>query len=201
MAISPTHGPLVDHIWLASGNRFLRNAVLMVVGSLMLTASAKYQIPFYPVPMTLQTLAVLLIGATCGWRLGVATVAFYLAQGLAGLPVFASPVLAGPAYFMGPTAGFLVAFLASAGIVGYAVEKGAAHSLFRLGGAMMLAQIIVFALGFVWLANFATLASGAVGLGASKAFAVAIQPYILGDLLKTAIAVALVFGVAKKTSV
>jgi len=192
-------GLLVDRLWQAGGHRLLRNAILMIAGSLLLTASAKFQVPFYPVPMTLQTLAVLIIGATFGWRLGMATVIFYLAQGFMGLPVFASPTLAGPAYFMGPTAGFLVGFIASAGIVGLAVEKGAARSLPLLTGAMLLAQCVVFALGFVWLANFATLASGAVGLGATKTFAFAIQPYLLGDLLKTAIAVALVLVLAKKT--
>ncbi len=187
-------GPLVDRFWAAGeGASLLRPVILAAVGVLLLTLSAKLQVPFYPVPMTLQTLVVLLIGAAYGWRLGAATVALYLLQGLLGAPVFANtpPAAAGPLYFMGPTAGFLIGFVASAAIVGLAVEKGLARSPLLLAGAVLAAQAAVFALGFLWLAQFATLASGATGVGAAKAWAV-VQAFLLGDLLKAAIAVALV---------
>ncbi len=187
-------GPLVDRFWAAGeGASLLRPVILAAAGVLILTLSAKLQVPFYPVPMTLQTLVVLLIGAAYGWRLGAATVALYLLQGLLGAPVFANtpPAAAGPLYFMGPTAGFLIGFVASAAIVGLAVEKGLARSPLLLGAAVLAAQAAVFALGFLWLAHFATLASGATGVGAAKAWAV-VQGFLLGDLLKAAIAVALV---------
>ncbi len=193
-------GPLVDRFWAAGeGVGLWRQAVLAAAGVLLLTLSAKLQVPFYPVPMTLQTLVVLLIGAAYGWRLGAATVALYLAQGLLGAPVFANtpPAAAGPLYFMGPTAGFLIGFVASAAIAGLAVEKGLARSPLLLAGAMLVAQAAVFALGFLWLANFATLASGATGVGAAKAWAV-VQAFLLGDLLKTGIAVALVMALDRK---
>jgi biotin transport system substrate-specific component len=196
---SSASGPLVDRLWAAGDYNFVRYAVLAVVGSLVLTISAKVQVPFYPVPMTLQTLAVLLIGAAYGWRLGVASVGLYLMQGLMGFPVFANtpPAIAGLAYFMGPTAGFLMGFVASVALVGFAVERGAARSLPVLTGVVLLAETLVFGLGFAWLAQFATFASGAVGLGFGKAFA-AIQPFLLGDLLKSAIAVAAITLFARK---
>jgi biotin transport system substrate-specific component len=199
MAVTTTNGPLVDRVWAAGDNRFVRNIILAVVGVALLALSAKIQVPFYPVPMTLQTLAVLLIGAAYGWRLAVATVALYLMQGLLGAPVFANtpPAVANPAYFMGPTAGFLAGFIASAAIVGFAIEKGAARSLPLFTGAVLLAQTVVFALGILWLAQFATLASGATGLGFEKAVK-AVQPFFLGDLVKAAIAIATVSLFAKK---
>jgi biotin transport system substrate-specific component len=193
--------PLIDRLWVVEDSgRLLRNLILAVAGAALLTLSAKIKVPFYPVPMTLQTLAVLLIGAAYGWRLGVATVLLYLAQGLLGAPVFTNtpPAVAGPMYFMGPTAGFLMGFVASAAIAGWAVERGLARSIPLLSGAFLLAQAVVFLAGFLWLAYFATLASGAVGLGAARTFAGAMQPFMLGDLLKTAIAVALVAALARR---
>ncbi|MGL5115088.1 MAG: biotin transporter BioY [Beijerinckiaceae bacterium] len=194
------HLPLIDRVWAAQGTSgILRNLALAFAGAALLTLSAKISVPFYPVPMTLQTLAVLLIGAAYGWRLGAATVLLYLAHGFLGAPVFANtpPAATGPLYFMGPTAGFLVGFVASAAIAGFAVEKGLARSLPKLFGAMLLAQAVVFTLGFFWLALFAQLASGATGVGFARAFA-AIQTFAPGDLLKTALATAGVAAFARK---
>jgi biotin transport system substrate-specific component len=200
MALSTTTDrPLIDRIWAVGEQKLLRQIVLALAGVALLTLSAKVQVPFYPVPMTMQTMVVLLIGAAYGWRLGAATVLLYLANGFFGAPVFANtpPAVAGPAYFMGPTAGFLAGFVASAAITGYAVEKGAARSVPALAGAMLLAQIVVFTLGAVWLAQFATLANGSTGVGFARAWTV-VQNFMLGDLLKTGIAVALVAIFAKK---
>ncbi len=107
----------------AKGVNWGRFAALAIAGTLALALSAKVQIPFYPVPMTLQTLAVLAIGAAFGLRLAAATVALYLIEGLLGLPVFAGAV-AGPAYMFGPTGGYLLGFLASAAFVGFAADRG-----------------------------------------------------------------------------
>jgi biotin transport system substrate-specific component len=196
-----TSAPLIDRLWAADRSALLRNAVLVVAGVALLTLSAKYKVPFYPVPATMQTLVVLLIGAFYGWRLGALTVLAYLASGVMGMPVFTNtpPAVAGPLYFMGPTAGFLAGFVASAMIVGLAIEKGAARSIPMLAAAMLTAQAVVFGLGYLWLAQFASLASGATGLGFGRAFTAAVQPFIIGDLLKTAIAVALTVAFVKTT--
>jgi biotin transport system substrate-specific component len=195
--LSGTHSPLVDRIWAVGEHKLLRHVVLAFVGVALLTLSAKIQVPFYPVPMTLQTLVIPLIGAAYGWRLGVATVLLYFAHGLFGAPVFAG-MTSGPGYFMGPTGGFLAGFIALVGIVGYGVEKGAARSVLSLTGVVLLGKVVLFALGLFWLAQFATMASGAVGVGYSRAFFGAVQPFILGDLLKTGIAVALIAMFARK---
>ena len=102
MTANPT---LADRLWPAAGNRVLRSVLLALAGSLLLWASAKVQVPFYPVPMTLQTAVVLLIGVAYGWRLGAATVLLYLAEGAVGLPVFAGTPERGIglAYMVGPS--------------------------------------------------------------------------------------------------
>ena len=100
--------------------------LLALVGTLALTVSAKTQIPFWPVPMTMQTFAVLVIGmAYGGTRLGVATIALYLLEGALGLPVFAgTPKGLGLAYMMGPTGGYLLGFVAGAWLCGWPAERG-----------------------------------------------------------------------------
>jgi biotin transport system substrate-specific component len=160
----------------------LRSAVLMLVGAAVLTLSAKVQVPFYPVPMTLQTLAVLVLGAAYGWRLAGATVALYLLEGAAGLPVFAGP-LTGPAYLMGPTGGFLLGFLASAVLTGVMAERGWDRSLGRVVVMMTLGHAVIFAFGIGWLSTVMPLA---------KAWAVGFAPFAAATLLKTALAVAMV---------
>lgn len=200
-AANEAAGPLIDRVWAAGGRDVLRQAALALGGVALLTLSAKVQVPFFPVPMTLQTLAVLLVGAAYGWRLGAATVVLYLLHGFFGAPVFANtpPAAAGPLYFMGPTAGFLLGFVLSAAIAGFATERGAARSLPVLAAALLAAQAAVFALGFLWLAFFAALPSGASGVGAARAWSV-VQAFMLGDLLKTAIAALLVTAFVRGTA-
>ncbi len=174
---------LASTLWPArSRSRILRNAVLAVGGSLLLALSAKVQVPFYPVPMTLQTLAVLVLGAAFGARLAAATVALYLLEGLLGLPVFAGAV-AGPAYMAGPTGGFLVGFLVAAAAIGWLAERGWDRSWATLLAAMALGHVLVFAFGFAWLAAL---------VGPAKAFAVGVAPFALATVLKTLLACALI---------
>ncbi len=166
-------------------------AILFVLaGTAVIAISAKVKVPFYPVPMTLQTLAIMAIAASYGSRLAVATVLAYLAEGALGLPVFTNtpPAVAGPAYFLGPTGGFLLGFVAVAAIVGYAADRGWDRSIPKLFAAMFAGEAVMMALGFAWLAWFATLSSGATGLGVDKAFAGGVAPFVLGDLLKMALA-------------
>jgi biotin transport system substrate-specific component len=180
---------------LPEGAARLISAVLLVIaGTMVLAIAAKIKVPFYPVPMTLQTLAVLGIAATYGSRLAVITVLAYLAEGALGLPVFTNtpPAVAGPAYLVGPTGGFLLGFVVMAFIVGTAADRGWGRSFPKLLGAMLVADVVMLALGFAWLAWFATLSSGATGLGAAAAFSAGVAPFLLGDLLKAVLAAAAV---------
>ena len=185
-ALAPTLLP-------ARGDRTLQETALVLAGTALLVISAKISVPFYPVPMTLQTLAVMAIAAAYGLRLGTMTVVAYLAEGLVGLPVFTAtpPATAGPLYFLGPTGGFLVGFIALALIVGYAADRGWDRSFARLFGAMIAADVVVFILGFAWLALFAQ-AGSHTGIGFAGAWTYGVMPFLLGDLLKIALAAALV---------
>ncbi len=164
--------------------RFLASAGLVIAGSLLLWLSAKIKVPFYPVPMTLQTLAVFLIAASYGSRLAVATVGLYLVEGALGLPVFAGTPEKGIglAYMFGPTGGYLAGYLVAAAIVGFAVETGWARRLWSMFAAMLIGEAALLLMGFAWLA---------VLLGSDKAFAFGIGPFIVTDLVKVALAASL----------
>lgn len=157
-----------------------RTLAMIVGGSLALALSAKTQVPFWPVPVTMQSMVVLLIGAGFGSRIGTATVLAYLAEGVAGLPVFAG-ALAGPAYLMGPTGGFLLGFLPAAWFAGWAARE--ARGLAPMALAMIAAHAVLFVPGIAWLA---------VSLGWAKAVAVGVTPFLLATLLKSGLAAALV---------
>ena len=188
--------PLVGHFVPDEGAaRIAALAGFAILGSLILWASAKISVPFWPVPMTLQTGAVALIAAAYGSRLGVATVLLYLAEGAYGLPVFAGG--GGLAYLAGPTGGFLIGFIPAAALIGWLAEHGFDRNPVKLFGAMVAGDAIVFLLGFVWLAWFATLSSGAVGVGAAAAFSGGVVKFILGDLVKLALAACLVSAGAR----
>lgn len=186
----PMHAPTLAGTLFPAGRArsvALRNVALAVAGSLLMVAAAKVKVPFWPVPMTLQTLAVLALGAVYGARLGAATMALYIAYGLAGLPVFTNtlPVAAGPLYLVGPTGGFLIGFVVAAAIAGWAAERGT--SLLRLVGGLVLADVALLAIGCLWLAFGAQMAGGATGVGFAKAFAYGVQPFLLGEALKIAL--------------
>lgn len=166
---------------------------LVAAGVGALTAGAWMSVPFYPVPLTMQTLAVLLVGALLGPRLGVAAVSGYLALGLAGAPVFHNG-LGGPAVLLGPTGGYLLGFLPAAALMGLGARWARRAYSGRPAGARMrdlaflalgalLAETAIYVLGVPWLAAVYT------GGSLSRAFAVGAIPYFLGDLLKMAVAV------------
>ena len=161
---------------------FGRAIALAMFGSIALAASAKVQVPFWPVPATLQSLVVLVIGAGYGARLGTATLLLYLAEGLAGLPVFAGPS-AGATYMAGPTAGYLLGFVLAAGLVGWLAERGWNRSLGRAAVAMSVGHIALFVPGVLWLA---------VLLGWPKAIAAGVEPFILATIVKTALGAGIV---------
>jgi biotin transport system substrate-specific component len=181
------HFPLAALLWpdRADGSLgILRKLILIALGTALLTLSAKINLPLPYVPMTLQTLVVLMIGAGYGWRLGSATVIVYLAEGAIGLPVFAGPV-GGLAPFIGPTAGYLIGFVPAAFIVGWLSERGWDRSVPLLFVAMAVGHIIILAAGLAWLAV-------GMKLGFEKAWLVGIAPFIAASVIKNALGAALV---------
>jgi biotin transport system substrate-specific component len=155
----------------------LRALVLIALGTGLMALSAKVNLPLPYVPMTLQTLVVLMIGAAYGWRLGSATMIAYLAEGAMGLPVFAGPV-GGIAPLLGPTAGYLFGFIGAAFVTGWLAERGWDRSVTLLFAAMAAGHILILAAGFGWLA---------FGLGAAKAWQVGLMPFVAASLVKNAL--------------
>ena len=130
-----------------------KQVVFAVGGSLALWASAKLQVPFYPVPLTMQTFVVLMIGMIAGSRLGAATVALYLLEGACGLPVFAgTPVKGiGLAYMIGPTGGYLVGHLLAAATCGWLAERGWGRNIGTTAAAMLCGNALIYLPGLLWL--------------------------------------------------
>ena len=181
------HFPLAAVLWPDRADGFsavARAVILVALGTALLALSAKINLPLPYVPMTLQTLVVLMIGAAYGWRLGSATVIAYLAEGAIGLPVFAGPV-GGLAPLLGPTAGYLAGFVAAAFITGWLSERGWDRSVPRLFVAMGLGHIVILAAGFAWLAF-------GMKLGVEKAWLVGIVPFIAASVIKNALGAAFV---------
>jgi biotin transport system substrate-specific component len=183
MTLAASRPTLIDTVWPESAAPALRWAALAVVGSLLLTASAKAQFPMWPVPMTMQSFVVLVLGMAYGPRLAAATVALYLAQGAFGLPVFAGTPEKGLglAYMAGPTGGYLAGFMVAAVAMGWLAERGWDRTLVRSVIAMSIGTVLLFACGVGWLA---------VLIGWQKAIAGGLTPFILGSVLKLALAAA-----------
>ena len=182
--------PFLARLWPAAHRpeQAARALVLVVGGTLLLWASAKVQVPFWPVPATLQTLAVVLIGAFYGSRLGAATVAAYLAEGAAGLPVFAGTPEKGIglAYMVGPTGGYLAGFLLAAFIIGRLVESGFARNLPTVALSVGTAHAAVHLCGLAWL-------SAAIGM--SNAVNAGFLPFVPADVVKMALSTTLILAV------
>jgi biotin transport system substrate-specific component len=175
------HVTLADTVWSPVGTSpAVRTIVLALIGTALLTLSAKIQVPFWPVPMTMQTFVVLVLGMAYGWRLAGATVLLYLAQGAIGLPVFAAG--GGIAYFAGPTAGYLVGFLLAAVAVGWLAEHGWDRSPLRTLAAMLIGTAIIFACGIAWLSAL---------IGLPQAIGAGLVPFLLGEAFKIALATAI----------
>jgi biotin transport system substrate-specific component len=158
---------------------------LALLGSAVLAASAQVVLPAWPVPATLQSLAVLLLGALGGPRLGAAAVALYLLEGALGLPVFAGGK-AGPAALIGPTGGYLLGFLPAAWLAG---KAGGPGPLWRQGAVLPAAHLALFVPGVAWLSGF---------VGAERAFAAGFLVFLPATLVKTALALAAVRAVNRR---
>lgn len=173
-----------------------RQALMVVAGSLFIALAAQVSVPFFPVPLTLQTLAILIVGLTFGARLGAITLVAYLAQGAAGLPVFANG-MNGVAFF-GPTAGFLVGFVLMAWIAGYAADRGWARGFFGAAVTALVASAVLYIPGIAWpmaVAGATGLEAGWVGQAfGSYYWTYFIAPFLLGDAVKAVLAALIVTG-------
>ncbi|HHS82703.1 MAG TPA: biotin transporter BioY [Devosia sp.] len=185
-ATASAPAPIVSAVLPEQGtSRMIMYFMLAFSGSILLWVSAKISVPFIPVPMTMQTLAVMVLASTYGFRLGLAAALLYVLEGALGLPVFAtSPERGiGLAYMMGPTGGYIVGFVLAVGFVGWFAERGADRSFIRSFVIMSLGSAIVLGLGFAWLSRY---------LGVPMAFTSGVLPFVVGDLFKIAIAALLV---------
>jgi len=164
----------------------VRNAVLVVAGAVFvgLAAQVAIPLPWTPVPLTGQTFAVLLTAAALGtWR-GVASMLLYAALGLAGVPWFAGGSSAFDEGVLVVSFGYVVGFIAAAGLVGYVAERGATRTALRTAGLMVLGNVVIYTIGATWLA-------GALDLTLGRAASLGVQPFLLGDALKVALAAGL----------
>lgn len=159
--------------------------VALIIAAVALTAvAAQVTIPWYPVPFTGQTFAVLLSAGVLGMWRATTAMSLYMLVGIIGAPVFADQA-SGWSVMTGPTGGYIIGFIIAAAIVGFLAEKGADHNWISMIGALLLGEVIIFTLGAWWLAeqDFA-----GVRFGWASAYDTGVQPFILGDLLKLAIA-------------
>ena len=167
-------------------NSNILNILLALFGTLLLAISSKVQVPFWPVPMTMQTFVIFLIGMTYGVRLSFATVALYLFQGAAGLPVFASG--GGIAYLTGPTAGYLYGMLVASVVISHFANLGFSKTYLKAVISLLVGSIIIFALGIIYLGSI---------IGYNKAIAAGLLPFIPSELFKIALAVTLIPTIQK----
>lgn len=166
-------------------NRVVNIAIIMGTSWIVaISAQITINLPFSPVPITGQTLAVLLAGLFLGKNLGAASIAAYLAQGAAGLPFFAGGKY-GLATLFGPTGGYLFGFLAAAYIVGMLSELRYQRSLFQASSTLIVGNVIIYTFGLVWLARF---------VGESQVLQIGLYPFLIGDLLKILLGIVLVGG-------
>ena len=158
-----------------SQNTVLKSLIAIILGSIALTISAKIKIPFYPVPMTMQTFVVLFLGVSLGYKIGLASVSLYLLEGIIGLPVFSNSPEKGVGliYFMGPTMGYLLGFLVATFLAGYLNLK---TNIFFIFIKLTLSVSTIYILGMLWLGNLIGWDKPIFELGAA--------PFLLAELFK-----------------
>ena len=169
-------------------SKIIKYAFIALIGSIALAISSKVKIPFYPVPMTMQTLVVIMIGAAFGWKLGLATVSLYLFEGIIGLPVFSGTPEKGIGlvYFTGPTMGYLIGFLVAVFLAGkFNYSKNLIINFLKL----TFATSFIYLLGMVWLGSLIGWDKPIFKLGA--------QPFLLAELFKILIATFIINQIIK----
>ena len=160
-------------------SKIIKNLFIALIGTMLLAISAKIKIPFYPVPMTMQTLVVLIIGIGFGWKVGVATISLYLFEGIIGLPVFSGTPEKGIGliYFTGPTMGYLIGFLVATFLVGtFSYDNNLIKNFLKLS----FATSFIYILGMLWLGQLIGWDKPIFKLGA--------QPFLLAELFKVLLA-------------
>ena len=160
-------------------SKLIKNLFIALIGTVFLAISAKIKIPFYPVPMTMQTFVVLIIGIGFGWKLGVATIVLYLFEGIIGLPVFSGTPEKGIGlvYFTGPTMGYLIGFLIATFLAGkFNFDNNLIKNFFKL----TFATSFIYILGMLWL-------GGLIGWD-KPIFKLGAQPFLLAELFKILLA-------------
>ena len=156
-------------------SKTLKNVFITLIGTVLLAISSKIKIPFYPVPMTMQTMMVLFLGITLGWKLGLATISLYLFEGIIGLPVFSGTPEKGVGiiYFTGPTMGYLIGFLFT---VYFAGSLNFSKNLLIKFLQLLFSLSFIYILGILWLGNL---------IGWEKPlFQLGVQPFLLAELFK-----------------
>ncbi|MCB1475749.1 MAG: biotin transporter BioY [Rhodobiaceae bacterium] len=178
----------MDRVWPAESTsaKILRNVVLVLAGTALIAISSKILVPFWPVHMTMQTAVIMIIAAAYGWRLGTLTVIAYLVEGAMGLPVFTGTPAKGIgiAYMLGSTGGYLLGFVALAFVVGWAAERGFDRRPVMLTGAMLVGEVIMYALGIFWLGYLMGWDKPILEWG--------LYPFLAAEVVKIALAVAAV---------
>ena len=160
--------------------------LLVLFGTILLAISAKIQLPFWPVPMTMQTFVIFLIGMTYSVRLSFITVSMYLFEGALGLPVFASG--GGIAYLVGPTSGYLYGMLISSVVISYLANLGFSKTYFKTSMSLLIGSFIIFLFGILYLGSI---------IGYEKAIIAGLLPFIPSELFKIALAVSLIPSIQK----
>ena len=160
----------------------VRDTVLVVGGAALtaLAAQVSIPLPFTPVPLTLQTFAVLLVGASLGTVRGVLSMLLYLVAGVLGAPVFSNH----SSGWGGASFGYVIGFVVAAGVVGYLAERGATRGIARTAGVMVIGNLVIYAIGVPWLMVVANLSF-------PRALALGVLPFLIGDAIKVAIAAGL----------
>tara|TARA_Y100001970_G_C13980202_1_gene722732 strand:- start:179 stop:727 length:549 start_codon:yes stop_codon:yes gene_type:complete len=168
--------------------KILKYILVIFLGSILLAISSKIKIPFYPVPMTMQTFVVLFLGMSLGYKIGLATVGLYLLEGIVGLPVFSnSPEKGvGLVYFTGPTMGYLIGFLFATFLAGYFSFKGNILTNFV---KLLVSVSTIYILGIFWLGSLIGWDKPVIQLGAS--------PFLLAELFKISILALLAKNILK----
>ena len=154
-------------------SKLIKSLLVIILGSIALAVSAKVKIPFYPVPMTMQTFVVLFLGISFGYKIGLSTVGLYLLEGIVGLPVFSNTPERGigMVYFTGPTMGYLIGFLSACYLASFINLK---DSLFKILGKLTLAVSTIYILGVLWLGTL---------IGWDKQiFSLGVAPFLLAEL-------------------
>ena len=166
---------LMENIKVIQNQKLIKSLISVILGSIILTISAKIKIPFYPVPMTMQTFVVLLLGVSFGYKIAVATVGLYLVEGILGLPVFSnSPEKGiGIVYFTGPTMGYLIGFLFASFFSGYLNFR---TNIFLIFLKLIFSVSFIYIFGIIWLGTLIGWDKPVIQLGAT--------PFLLAELLK-----------------